>query len=79
MQIVTAAISEGQRHHGRLALNVNEAGVVAGVGRDGIYAAIRAKRLEARKFGRRTVILCDDLEVFLKSLPVLELAQREAA
>ena len=51
MQIVTAAISEGQRHHGRLALNVNEAGVVAGVGRDGIYAAIRAKRLEARKLG----------------------------
>jgi len=43
------------------------------IGRDAIYDAIRDGRLIARKLGRRTIILDDEGEAFLKSLPKLEL------
>ena len=45
----------------------------AKLGRDGIYKAIHDGRLIARKFGRRTLILREDGEAFLKSLPELQL------
>jgi excisionase family DNA binding protein len=35
-----------------------------------IYTAIRAKELLARKLGRKTLILRDDLLAWLKSLPL---------
>jgi excisionase family DNA binding protein len=57
----------------RLALSVAEAAVEAGVGRDQIYAAIRDGRLEARKWGRRTVITYAALQRFLGGLPLLRL------
>ena len=57
----------------RLALSVAEAALEAGVGRDHIYDAIREKRLEARKLGRRTIITYDALEQFLRELPPLQL------
>lgn len=47
---------------------------VSGVCRTNIFAAIKEKRLRARKFGRRTIILADDLKVFLESLPEREVA-----
>jgi excisionase family DNA binding protein len=43
------------------------------LGRDGIYEAIADGRLIARKFGRRTLILREDGEAFLKALPALRL------
>lgn len=57
----------------RLALSVAEAAVEAGVGRDQVYAAIRDGRLEARKWGRRTVITYAALQQFLCGLPLLRL------
>ena len=57
----------------KLALSVAEAAVEAGVGRDQVYAAIRDGRLEARKWGRRTVITYDALQQFLANLPRLQL------
>ncbi|WP_051407809.1 helix-turn-helix domain-containing protein, partial [Mesorhizobium sp. LNHC229A00] len=41
----------------------------SGIGRTRIFAAINAGQLVARKFGRRTVILRQDLEAFLGALP----------
>lgn len=35
-----------------------------------IYEALKNKRLMARKLGRRTLILVEDLERFLNDLPV---------
>jgi len=61
-----------------LALGPRQAGVIAGTGHDVIYNAIRHKKLMARKLGRRTVILRDDLEEWLKSLPPLELREDTA-
>ena len=47
---------------------------VAGIGRTKLYEAIGAGQLEARKYGKRTLILRDDLRRFLTSLPVVRAA-----
>jgi hypothetical protein len=57
-----------------LAHTITEAQAVSKIGRDGIYEAIREGRLVARKYGRRTLILDEDLRMFLASLPRLDLA-----
>ena len=57
----------------KLAYGITEASIEANIGRDGIYAAIKEDLLVARKFGRRTLILHDDLRAFLQALPRLEL------
>jgi excisionase family DNA binding protein len=69
--ITAAAISQGRRRH--LAMTVAEAAVEARIGRDGLYAAIREGRLEARKWGRRTLITDEALQRFLNGLPPLRL------
>jgi len=61
-----------------LAYGIDEACVAASVCRDKLYAAIREGLLVARKFGRRTLILDDDLRAFLESLPRLDLKGNEA-
>jgi excisionase family DNA binding protein len=53
----------------RRAHSIAEACVLTGLGRDGIYAAIRNGHLVARKLGRRTLITDDDLRQFLAGLP----------
>ncbi len=50
-------------------LTVAEASYVAGIGRTKLYEAISNGRLKARKLGKRTVILRDDLRKFLQALP----------
>ena len=54
-----------------LAYTIAEACEVSGVGRTTIYKAIKSGKLIARKFGRRTIILADDLAAWLRSLPKL--------
>jgi len=44
---------------------------LSGLGRDTLYKAIHAGRLPARKLGRRTIIIANDLQQFLESLPVI--------
>jgi len=63
----------GNRERRKLALSVAEAAVEAGVGRDQVYGAIRNGNLVARKWGRRTIIRCVDLDSFLAALPPLQL------
>jgi excisionase family DNA binding protein len=53
-----------------LAYNLSEACEVARISRTSIYQAINSRELVARKHGRRTVILADDLGRWLQSLPV---------
>lgn len=52
-----------------LAFTLEQAGLVSGVGRSSLYIAVREGRLLARKCGRRTVVLRDDLNAFLNRLP----------
>lgn len=53
----------------REALNIAEACAAAGIGRTKIYEAIAKGELRARKCGKRTLVLRDDLRHFLGSLP----------
>ena len=62
----------------RRAHSVDSAAKIIGAGRDGIYKAIREGQLKARKFGRRTLILDEDLTEFLRSLPDLDLGSDPA-
>jgi excisionase family DNA binding protein len=57
---------------GRAAYSIAEVMLQSGLGRDSIYKAIRAGRLPARKFGKRTIVLATDMQRFLESLPVME-------
>lgn len=53
----------------REAVSIVEAAAMAGLGRTKIYEAISMGHLRARKCGKRTLILRDDLRHFLASLP----------
>jgi Helix-turn-helix domain len=53
----------------QLALSIAEVVQASGLCRTLVYAEIRSGRLLARKCGRRTVILREDLEAFLRALP----------
>jgi excisionase family DNA binding protein len=54
---------------GRRAHSIAETCALTGLGRDAVYAAIRDGLLVARKLGRRTIIIDDDLRQFLAGLP----------
>ena len=56
-------------HMPREGLSVAEACAVAGIGRTKIYQAISEGSLKARKCGKRTLVLRDDLRDFLAALP----------
>ena len=53
----------------REGLSVSEACAVAGIGRTKIYEAIADGLLVVRKYGKRTIVLRDDLRNFLNALP----------
>ena len=55
-----------------LALSIVEACARSGVGRTTIYEMIKTGRLPARKCGRRTLILLEDLQRCLEALPPVE-------
>jgi excisionase family DNA binding protein len=52
-----------------LVLTISEACAAARAGRTAIYREIREGRLRAVKNGRRTLIRCQDLRLWLESLP----------
>lgn len=56
----------------RIAFDIVEAARAARLSRATIFAELNAGRLKARKYGRRTVILRDDLMAWLNSLPTRE-------
>ena len=52
-----------------LAHSIAEASARSGIGRTAMYELINSGQLPARKRGRRTLILAEDLLRCLKSLP----------
>ena len=59
-----------------LAFTIRQAITTAGIRKTSLYAAIKRGELRARKSGRRTLILRDDLHAWLERLPTLELKHR---
>jgi len=55
-----------------LAYSISEACAAARAGRTAIYEAIRSGALVARKRGRKTLILPDDLKRWVESHPPIE-------
>lgn len=51
--------------------SINEFCQWAGIGRTATYAEIKAGRLPAKKFGKRTFITINDAERWLATLPSL--------
>jgi hypothetical protein len=54
----------------KLALSIADVVRASGLCRTLIFSEIRSGRLVARKCGRRTVVLHDDLVAFLQALPL---------
>jgi excisionase family DNA binding protein len=52
-----------------IAYSIEQAAKLINCGRTSIYAFIKSRDLQARKIGRRTIILDDDLRRWLASLP----------
>jgi hypothetical protein len=53
----------------RLSVSPEEASALTGIGLTSIREAISGGDLKAKKHGRRTIILPDDLRLWLKTLP----------
>lgn len=51
-------------------LSIAQTARFLGIGRSTLYNLIKAGRLPVRKLGKRTLILRDDLDQFVASLPV---------
>lgn len=62
----------------REGLSIIEAAAIAGIGRTKLYESINSGELVARKFGKRRIILRDDLRQFLAALPVDNQTDRKA-
>lgn len=54
----------------KIAATVQEATEITGLGRTSIYQLISDGKLTRRKYGNRTLILVEELEALVKSLPV---------
>jgi len=52
-------------------LTIHEACEFSGIGKTKLYEAINSGKLKARKAGKRTLILSDDLCDYLSSLPLM--------
>jgi excisionase family DNA binding protein len=63
----------------RLALTISEACEVARASRTTLYRAIGRGELAARKRGRRTIVLVDDLRNWIENLPKLSVDAPRAA
>jgi excisionase family DNA binding protein len=54
-----------------IALTINEACRVSGLGRTKLYDLIKDGRIKARKLDKRTLIVRSDLEAYLNGLPTI--------
>lgn len=55
--------------HAPIAVTIQDACRMIGIGRSSLYELIASGTIEARKSGSRTVILVDSLRAYVASLP----------
>jgi excisionase family DNA binding protein len=55
----------------KIAVTIPEAVQMTGIGRSSLYGLFKAGSIKARKSGKRTLVLVEDLETYVKSLPTV--------
>ena len=60
---------------GLRAYRIPEVCELTGLGRTSVYAAIKSGALIARRYGRCTLVLADDLAAFLRDLPTTSMIE----
>ena len=63
------AAEEPASPHSPLAFRIPDVCKVTGLGRTSVYGAIKSGELVARRWGRCTIVLAEELEAFLRNLP----------
>lgn len=53
----------------KIAVNVSEAVEITGIGRTNLYHLFKTGALKPRKLGKRTLIIVEELEAYIKTLP----------
>lgn len=53
----------------RIAITVRDAVEVSGLGRTTLYEIFKTGKIKPKKQGKRTLIMLDELEAYLRSLP----------
>lgn len=61
-------------HIQKIALTIPEAVRISGIGRTSLYRYFSEGKLTPRKSGKRTLVIAEELEAFVKSLPAGGLA-----
>ena len=54
----------------KTAYTVNEITKEIGIGRSKLYSEMAAGKLKARKIGKKTIFLAEDVQAYLNNLPV---------
>ena len=62
----------------QLSLSIEEVRAATGIGRTKLYQAINSGALKAKKYGKRTIVLKDDLNAFLSSLQTYPSEKKDA-
>lgn len=58
----------------KIAMTVNEAVSYSGIGRTKLYDLVKEGKLTPKKLGTRTLILTDELDAYVRSLPDMKSA-----
>ena len=53
----------------KAAFTINELATEIGIGRSKIYLLMAEGKLKARKIGKRTIFLAEDVQAYLSNLP----------
>lgn len=62
----------------KIALSIHEAARISGISRSRIYTLIGDGKIDARKIGRRTVVLTESVKRYIDSLPRTEISKSAA-
>jgi len=57
-----------------VSLTIDDATQYCGIGRTKLYELIREGKFSARKMGKKTLVLTDELDAYVRSLPSLSSA-----
>jgi len=63
---------EGDRNFRKLAFTVSEATEILSISKTTLYAKLGSGELQARKCGKKTLILAEDLRQFLSGLETIQ-------